>query len=131
MEDFNIKPIGTVRSTLKDLADCPPQESEGAPEATLTIDEGFIEATANIQPGDRLILFTWLHTANRGVLKCHPRKETTGPEVGVFSTRSPDRPNPIGMHVVGVVDRISAREIKVYPLEVLDGTPLVDIKPIL
>lgn len=131
MENFSIKPIGTVRSTLKDIADCPPQESEGAPEATLHIDEGFAEGTANIQPGDRLILFTWLHKADRNVLKCHPRSETSIPKVGVFSTRSPDRPNPIGMHVVGVVDKISPREIKVYPLEVLDGTPLVDIKPIL
>jgi len=131
MENYNIQPIGVVRSSLKDIEDCPLQESEGAPEATLTIHEGFTEGTANIQPGDRLILFTWLHKADRAVLKCCPRKETSAPEVGVFSTRSPDRPNPIGMHVVGVVDRISPHEIKVYPLEVLDGTPLVDIKPII
>lgn len=131
MEDYNIRPIGVVRSTLKDLADCPLQENEGAPEATLRMHEGFAEGTANIQPGDRLILFTWLHKADREVLKCYPRNEKTAREIGVFSTRSPDRPNPIGMHVVGVVDRISANEIKVYPLEVLDGTPLVDIKPII
>jgi len=131
MESFDIRPIGTVCSSLRDLADCPPQESEGAPEATLKIHDPFVAATADIQPGDRLILFTWLHKADRGVLKCHPRNERTTDEVGVFSTRSPDRPNPIGMHVVGVVDRISANEIKVYPLEVLDGTPLVDIKPII
>ncbi len=131
MESYNIRPIGTVQSSLKDLVDCPPQGTEGAPEATLNIHDGFAEAVADIQPGDRLILFTWLHKADRGVLKCCPRKETESPEIGVFSTRSPDRPNPIGMHVVGVVDRIGDREIKVYPLEVLDGTPLVDIKPII
>lgn len=131
MENYNITPIGVVRSSLKDLADCPLQENEGAPEATLTIHEGFAQGTANIQPGDRLILFTWLHKAHRDVLKCYPRKQETAPEVGVFSTRSPDRPNPIGMHVVGVVDKVNDHEIKVYPLEVLDGTPLVDIKPIL
>lgn len=131
MDNFNIRPIGVVRSSLTDLADCPPQESEGAPEAILKIHESFAEGMADIQPGDRLILFTWLHKADRGVLRCYPRRETTAPEIGVFSTRSPDRPNPIGMHVVGVVDRISADEIKVYPLEVLDGTPLVDIKPII
>src|SRR5690349_20228204 len=98
MESYNIKPIGVVRSTLKDLADCPLQETEGAPEATLTIDDGFTSGIADIQPGDRLILFTWLHKADRGVLKCHPRNEMASPELGVFSTRSPDRPNPIGMH---------------------------------
>lgn len=131
METYTIKPVGVVRSPLKDLADCPLQETEGAPEVTLEINEGFIEGLANIQAGDRLILFTWLHKAKRDVLKCNPRNESNSPVVGVFSTRSPDRPNPIGMHVVGVVDKLSPRKIKVYPLEVLDGTPVVDIKPVI
>jgi len=131
METYTIQPVGVVRSPLKDLADCPLQETEGAPEVTLEIDEGFVDGLANIQAGDRLILFTWLHKANRDVLKCYPRNEKSAPVVGVFSTRSPDRPNPIGMHVVGVVDKISPRKIKVYPLEVLDGTPVVDIKPVI
>jgi tRNA-Thr(GGU) m(6)t(6)A37 methyltransferase TsaA len=131
MDTYTIQPVGVVRSPLKDLADCPLQETEGAPEVTLEINEGFVEGLANIQAGDRLILFTWLHKANRDVLKCYPRNEKNSPVVGVFSTRSPDRPNPIGMHVVGVVDKISPRKIKVYPLEVLDGTPVVDIKPVI
>jgi tRNA-Thr(GGU) m(6)t(6)A37 methyltransferase TsaA len=131
MDTYMINPVGVVRSPLKDLADCPPQENEGAPEVTLEINEGFMEGLADIQPGDRLILFTWLHKANRDVLKCYPRNEKNAPVVGVFSTRSPDRPNPIGMHVVGVVDKISARKIKVYPMEVLDGTPVIDIKPVI
>lgn len=131
METYTIIPVGVVRSPLKDLADCPLQESEGAPEVTLEISESFTDGLANIQAGDRLILFTWLHKANRDVLKCYPRDEKDRPVVGVFSTRSPDRPNPIGMHVVGVVDKISPRKIKVYPLEVLDGTPVVDIKPVI
>ena len=131
METYTLKPVGVVRSPLMDLADCPLQETEGAPEVTLEINDGFAEALADIQPGDRLILFTWLHKANRDVLKCYPRDEKSKPEVGVFSTRSPDRPNPIGMHVVGVVDKIGPKKIKVYPLEVLDGTPVIDIKPVI
>lgn len=131
MDTYTIKPVGVVHSPLKDLADCPLQENEGGPEVTLEIHEGFVEALANIKPGDRLILFTWLHRAKRDVLQCYPRAETQDPAIGVFSTRSPDRPNPIGMHVVGVVDKIGPRKIKVYPLEVLDGTPVVDIKPVI
>lgn len=131
MESYELKPIGVVHSTLTDLADCPPQENEGGPEATLEIHGDFIDGFANIEAGDRLILFTWLHKAGRDVLKCHPRSDKRTLEVGVFSTRSPDRPNPIGMHVVGVVDKVSPRRIKVYPLEVLDGTPVIDIKPII
>src|SRR5687768_3569271 len=103
METYTIQPVGVVRSPLKDLDECPLQETEGAPEVTLEISEGFIEGLANIEPGDRLILFTWLHKAKRDVLKCYPRNEKNTPVVGVFSTRSPDRPNPSGMHVVGVV----------------------------
>jgi tRNA-Thr(GGU) m(6)t(6)A37 methyltransferase TsaA len=131
MKPYELKPIGVVHSSLTDLADCPPQENEGAPEVTLEIHDAFVDGFANIEAGDRLILFTWLHKAERDVLKCHPRNNKREPEVGVFSTRSPDRPNPIGMHVVGVVDKVSPRQIRVYPLEVLDGTPVIDIKPII
>jgi len=131
MEDYIINPVGVVHSPLTDLADCPLQENEGGPEVTLEIFDRFVDGFANIEAGDRLILFTWLHKAERDVLKCHARNQRDSEEVGVFSTRSPDRPNPIGMHVVGVVDKLNDRQIKVYPLEVLDGTPVIDIKPII
>ena len=120
--------IGTIHSQLKKLEDCPRQEKEGAPGATIEIFGEFIDAMKDIQPGDQLILFTWLHKADRTVLETRPRNDKSLPLTGVFSTRSPDRPNPIGIHFVKV-ELVKGNQITVSNLEVLDGTPLIDIKP--
>ena len=130
LEQFVLHPIGVVRSTLKNIEDCPLQGTEGAPEAWLDIASAFTNAIQDIEVGNSLILLTWFHHADRKILKCIRRKEYDSPEVGVFSTRSPDRPNPIGLHRVKVLE-ISSDHIKVFPLEALDGTPLIDIKPVL
>lgn len=121
--------IGIINSELKKLEDCPRQESENAPEATVEIYKEFTEGIKNIKEGDEIILFTWLHEADRSVLKTRPRNNNNLPLTGVFSTRSPGRPNPIGIHIVTVTSMISSNVFKVPNLEVLDGTPLIDIKP--
>lgn len=123
-------PIGVVRSVLKRKEDCPLQEFEGAPEAWLIIDEKFSEGLEGLQVGNEIILLTWLHLGNRDILKCYPRNETEAPYVGVFATRSPDRPNPIGLHTVKIL-AIEPKKLMVHPLEVLDGSLLIDIKPII
>ena len=120
--------IGKINSELKKVEDCPLQENENAPPASITIFPEFREGIKDIQPGQSLILLTWLHEADRSILKCYPRKDAHLPEIGVFSTRSPDRPNPIGLHSIKVVS-IENRNIKVSGLEVLDQTPVIDIKP--
>lgn len=121
--------IGAIHSQLKDLEKCPRQENENAPEATVEIFTEFAEGTENIKQGDELILFTWLHRSDRSVLKTIPRNDAGNPVTGVFSTRSPDRPNPIGIHFVKVTATVSNTVFSVSALEVLDGTPLIDIKP--
>jgi tRNA-Thr(GGU) m(6)t(6)A37 methyltransferase TsaA len=121
--------IGTIHSELKNLQDCPRQEKENAPAATIEIFIEFIEGLKDIQPGDKLILFTWLHKADRTVLETRPRNDNNLPLTGVFSTRSPDRPNPIGIHFVKVIKVLIDKQFIVSGLEVLDGTPLIDIKP--
>jgi len=123
--------IGTVHSGLKKLEDCPRQEKENAPEATVEVFSEFTEAAESIKEGDEMILFTWLHEADRSVLKTRPRNNNNLPLTGVFSTRSPDRPNPIGMHTVKVLSVDENKMIKVAALEVLDQTPLIDIKPVI
>ena len=127
--DQQLRFIGTIHSQLKTLDDCPRQEKEGAPSATIEVFAEFVEGLKNIQPGDQLILFTWLHKADRTVLETRPRNDNNLPLTGVFSTRSPDRPNPIGIHFVKVVEVLKDKQFTVSGLEVLDGTPLVDIKP--
>jgi tRNA-Thr(GGU) m(6)t(6)A37 methyltransferase TsaA len=127
--DLSLKVIGTIHSTLKNLEDCPRQEDEDAPGATIIIASEYTEAIKNIKAGEEILLLTWLHAADRSVTKTHPRNDPNAPETGVFSTRSPDRPNPIGIHSVKVL-AISGNELKVSALEVLDQTPLIDIKPI-
>ena len=127
--DQQLRFIGTIHSELKTLDDCPRQEKEGAPSATIEVFAEFVEGLKNIQPGDQLILFTWLHKADRTVLETRPRNDNNLPLTGVFSTRSPDRPNPIGIHFVKVVEVLKDKQFTVSGLEVLDGTPLVDIKP--
>jgi tRNA-Thr(GGU) m(6)t(6)A37 methyltransferase TsaA len=126
--DHQLHFIGRIHSELKDLQDCPRQEKEGAPAATIKVFDEFIEGLKNIQAGDQLILFTWLHKADRTVLETRPRNDNNRPLTGVFSTRSPDRPNPIGIHFVKV-EVVKNNQFTVSNLEVLDGTPLVDIKP--
>jgi tRNA-Thr(GGU) m(6)t(6)A37 methyltransferase TsaA len=127
---YTIEPIGVVRSALTRLEDAPMQGDEGAPEAWLEIMPSVEQGLAGIRAGDELIVLTWLHLAERDVLQVHPRGDLNRPLTGVFATRSPDRPNPIGLHRVTVLE---AREqnLRVAPLEAIDGTPIVDIKPVL
>jgi len=125
-----IRFIAKVRSTLKDLKDCPLQEHEGAPEAYVAVDEQYRDAMTGLQPGDRILLLTWLHAGNRSTLVTKPRNDQNAPDTGVFATRSPDRPNPIGIHNV-IITRIDGLHIHVSQLEVIDGTPVVDIKPVI
>ena len=122
--------IGIIHSGLKNKEDCPLQEHENAPGATIEIFPEFREGIKDIKEGTEMILLTWLHAADRSVITCVPRRNYGSPEIGVFSTRSPDRPNPIGMHTVRVLSIDENKMIKVDALEVLDQTPLIDIKPV-
>src|SRR5918993_1897286 len=124
---FVVSPIGFVISELKELDDCPLQESEGAPEAFIQFQDPYREGIKDIQTGDQLIILTWLHLANREVVKCYKRNDVGSGEFGVFSTRSPDRPNPIGFHVVTVMEVTNQNRIKIFPIEALSGTPVIDI----
>jgi tRNA-Thr(GGU) m(6)t(6)A37 methyltransferase TsaA len=123
-------PIGTVESPLTDRAAAPKQGDEGAPEAALVFEPRFAEALDGIAAGDDLLVLTWLDRAVRDVLRVHPRGDAARGERGVFATRSPDRPNPIGLHRVQVV-AVDRLRIRVRDLEALDGTPIVDVKPLL
>jgi len=125
---YVVHPIGVVRSSLRTPADAPNQAFEGAPEATLEIDTAFASALHRIQPGDELIVLTWLHQADRGVLQTHPTGNPAIPLTGVFRTRSPDRPNPIGVHRVTVTALSGPTTLRVGALEAIDGTPIVDLK---
>ena len=122
--------IGVVRSPLTRRADAPRQGKEGAPDATVVLDPIYADALEGVRAGDRLVLVTWLHEADRSVLQVHPRDDESRPLTGVFATRSSDRPNPIGLHEVTVLG-IDGLELAVAPLEAIDGTPIVDIKPVL
>jgi tRNA-Thr(GGU) m(6)t(6)A37 methyltransferase TsaA len=127
---FELKPVGRVESLLTDKADAPKQGHEGAPDAWLVFERDVLAALEGIRPGDRLIVLTWLDRAQRDVLRVHPRDDTANPKLGVFKTRSADRPNPIGLHEVEVI-AIEGERVHVRPLEALDGTPIVDVKPVL
>ena len=131
IESFNVWSIGFVHSKLRDLKDCPLQESEGAPEAYLEFHSSYTEGIKDIAVGNKLVVLTWFHLANREILKCYKRNLVGSEELGVFSTRSPDRPNPIGLHTVTVVEIVNERKIKVFPIEALNGTPIIDIKPLI
>jgi tRNA-Thr(GGU) m(6)t(6)A37 methyltransferase TsaA len=122
--------IGTVESPLVDRASAPKQGDEGAPEACLVFDARVADGLDGIAVGDELLVLTWLDRARRDVLRVHPRGNLANPEQGVFTTRSPDRPNPIGLHRVHVV-AIDGARVRVRDLEALDGTPIVDVKPLL
>lgn len=123
-----IKPVGVVRSTLRDRSDAPNQAFQGAPEAVLEINPDFAPALRRIEPGAQLIVVTWLHEADRTVLQTHPQDDASIPLTGVFATRSPDRPNPIGLHRVTVTDIHPPISIRVEALEAIDGTPILDLK---
>lgn len=127
---YEVRPIGHVRSTLTDPADAPNQGAQGAPDAWLDLDLAYAEGIRDIEIGSRLLVLTWLHQSRRDELSTVPGDDPTGPPRGVFSTRSPARPNPVGVHAVTVRDRAEDR-LLVGPLEAVDGTPVVDIKPLL
>lgn len=128
--DERIKYIGIVRSSFTNVKDCPLQENENAPEAIIEIYENFKEGISDIKEGTRLIIFSWLHQADRTILKTKPRNDERASMTGVFSTRSPHRPNPIGMHVAKVI-AMDGCHIHVSQLELLDGTPIIDMKPVI
>jgi tRNA-Thr(GGU) m(6)t(6)A37 methyltransferase TsaA len=125
-----LRPIGIVRSVLKTRADCPRQGWNGAPDAWLEIDPAFTDALYGLSVGDEVLLFTWLHEARRDVQKVHPGHNPDKSLRGVFATRSPDRPNPIGLHRVKIEAIESPARLRVRPLEAMDGTPILDIKPV-
>jgi tRNA-Thr(GGU) m(6)t(6)A37 methyltransferase TsaA len=150
--EYSIRPIGHVRSVLKSLADAPRQGDEGAPRARLELSAEVAEGLMGLRPGDDVIVLTWFHLARRDVLRVRPRNDPSLPIAGVFCTRSPDRPNPIGLHRVrvvaisggmpgapamtaptgaGMMTTPQGAWMEVEPLEAVDGTPIVDIKPVL
>jgi tRNA-Thr(GGU) m(6)t(6)A37 methyltransferase TsaA len=130
MTAYELRPVGHVASPLTSRADAPKQGDEGAPDAHLVFDPEIVPALDGIAVGDELVLLTWLHEAARDVLSVHPRGDATRPVAGVFGTRSPDRPNPIGLHRVRVLTVDDGR-LLVSGLEAIDGTPIVDVKPVL
>jgi tRNA-Thr(GGU) m(6)t(6)A37 methyltransferase TsaA len=128
LDRFVVQPVGVVRSTLRTPTEAPNQAHAGAPDALLEIDPRFAEALHRIRAGDELIVLTWLHLADREVLQTHPTGDTNIPLTGVFRTRSPDRPNPIGVHRVTVTAVEGSTALRVGALEAIDGTPIVDLK---
>jgi tRNA-Thr(GGU) m(6)t(6)A37 methyltransferase TsaA len=128
--DTALRPVGTIRSTLKNRRDAPKQGSEGAPDAWLEVDAALADALDGLEVGDEILVITWLHQAQRDVLKVHPRSDPRNRLTGVFATRSPDRPNPVGLHPV-VVRAIDGNRLRIGPIEAIDGTPVIDIKPVL
>src|SRR5262245_158374 len=125
-----IRPIGVIRSTLKSRGDAPKQGREGAPDAWLEVLPFAAAALDGLAAGDDLIVMTWLHRARRNVMKVHPRSDPSRPLAGVFATRSPDRPNPVGLHRV-TLRKIGRNRLRIGPIEAIDGTPVIDIKPAL
>ncbi|MEC3953016.1 tRNA (N6-threonylcarbamoyladenosine(37)-N6)-methyltransferase TrmO [Nocardia sp. CDC153] len=129
-ERFELRPVGRVSSPLTDRTDAPRQPDEDAPPADILLEPEFAAAAADLRPGMRVILLTWLHAARRDTLAVHPRGDRTRPPTGVFATRSPDRPNPIGLHEV-TITAVGEAGFTVAGLEAIDGTPILDIKPVL
>jgi tRNA-Thr(GGU) m(6)t(6)A37 methyltransferase TsaA len=125
-----LRPIGVIRSTLKTRGAAPKQGAEGAPDAWLEVSPFAAECLDGLVVGDDIIVVTWLHRARRDVLKVYPRSDRRRPLTGVFATRSPDRPNPLGLHRV-TVRRMARNRLRIGPIEAIDGTPVVDIKPVL
>ena len=127
---YEVVPVGRVESALVEPGDAPAQGDEGAPDAWLVVHPEFRAAMHSLEVGAEVIVLTWLDRADRGVVEVHPRGDPGRPVQGVFTTRSPDRPNPIGLHEVEILAIVDTR-IRVRNLEALDGTPVVDIKPVL
>jgi tRNA-Thr(GGU) m(6)t(6)A37 methyltransferase TsaA len=127
---IELRPIGRVESSLTDPAAAPRQGDEGAPDARIVLEPDVVEALDGIEVGDRIVVLTWLDRARRDVLRVHPRDELANPMRGVFATRSQDRPNPIGLHEVEVLE-VDGASVRVRPLEAVDGTPVVDLKPVI
>jgi tRNA-Thr(GGU) m(6)t(6)A37 methyltransferase TsaA len=128
--DISLIPIGRVESQLTDAAAAPKQGFEGGPDAWLVLEPRVLDGFDGLEPGDRLIVLTWLDRANRDTLKVHPRDDAHNPLRGVFGTRSADRPNPIGLHEVEVL-AVEGNRVRVSDLEALDRTPVVDLKPVI
>jgi tRNA-Thr(GGU) m(6)t(6)A37 methyltransferase TsaA len=129
-DEFVVRPVGHVESPIKQPADAPRQGDEGAIDAWIVLAPPVHPAAADLSRGDRVIVLTWLHLADRNVLAVHPRDDRTRPLTGVFSTRSQDRPNPVGLHEVEIL-AVQSDRLLVRGLEAIDGTPVVDIKPVL
>jgi tRNA-Thr(GGU) m(6)t(6)A37 methyltransferase TsaA len=125
-----LRPIGVIRSTIKRRDAAPKQGSEGAPDAWLEVAPWAAAALHRLAVGDELLVITWFHRARRDVLQVHPRSDRSKPLTGVFATRAPDRPNPLGLHPV-TLRAIRGNRLRIGPIEALDGTPVVDIKPVL
>ncbi len=128
--EAQLRPVGVIRSVLRARDDAPRQGTEGAPDAWLEVYPWAAEALEGLAIGDELLVITWLHQARRDVLQVHPRGDTRRPLTGVFGTRSPDRPNPLGLHPV-VLHAIEGNRLRVGPIEAIDGTPVIDVKPVL
>ena len=129
MEEYLVRPIGYIRSELKSTEDAPSFYTEGAPDARLELLPAYREGLERMQIGDEIIVITWLHLADRDVLKVHPRGDPARPLTGVFLTRSPDRPNPLGLHRARVL-AMDAGGLLIGPIEAIDGTPVLDIKQV-
>jgi tRNA-Thr(GGU) m(6)t(6)A37 methyltransferase TsaA len=129
-DELRIEPVGRVASPLRDRAQAPRQGDEGAPESWLVFEPGMAEAVRDLRTGTEVLVLTWLDRARRDVTTVHPRDDLSRPATGVFATRSADRPNPIGVHRVEIT-AIDGLRIRVRNLEALDGTPIVDVKPVL
>ena len=126
-EGFTVRPIGRLQSELRELADAPRQGDEGAPDAWLELDARYLDGLAGLGTGDTIVVITWLDRAVRDVLQVHPRGDRRTPLAGIFATRSPHRPNPLGLHRV-VVRELEGSRLRVGPIEAIDGTPVLDIK---
>jgi tRNA-Thr(GGU) m(6)t(6)A37 methyltransferase TsaA len=127
---YRLRPVGWVESPLTDRTAAPKQGDEGAPLARIVFRPEFREAARDLREGDEVLVLTWLHQGRRDVLRVHPRGDTNRPRKGVFATRSPDRPNPIGLHTA-VIEMVEENAITVHDLEAIDGTPVLDVKPVL
>ena len=129
-QTYELRPVGVVRSPLTDPAAAPRQGDEGAPTARVVFRPEFLEAARDLREGEEVLVLTWLHRGRRDALSVHPRGDAFRPLTGVFATRSPDRPNPIGLHAV-TIEAVEEDAITVRDLEAIDGTPVVDVKPVL
>ena len=127
--DYTLKPIGFVHSNLTTTAEAPLFYNEGAPEATVKVSPEFAAGLHRIEAGTEIIIITWLHQGDRSVLQVHPRNQLSNPLTGVFLTGSPDRPNPLGLHRATVLE-IDGTKLRIDAIEAIDGTPVVDIKPV-